>query len=478
MEGDIRIMIGREDIFFSNGRLCLKVAEGENVLKGIDTPQNKKNALLFRDGEFTELPWQGLQMIGNLCCIVFFPSDLVTELPIPAAELATSLRSRCISLLWNLSIAIEKAGDRLYRVLDSVPLSNIWFFPNGDILLLSSQMGDFVDLFEIDSDRFEDKEVWYAHNCMAGFGSANYLCQLLYYSLSGKAPFADPAVRENGFRAVPLELLFSPEETRISDLCRAVDMCLSDNRKFQAGIRRPYEHFRDILRPLENLDVDTLVPAENPGLAVLRQKIEKRASRRVFFRKKGFKVFMIALAAAAVLGIASFYIYKALKPPVTRYMDEAQIIAFYYDMYTDLDVTQMKEPLRNGYEGPDMVEVSTMYVTGTMQKAYDGNSLIVDPRVWIAQGMGPLKESSYVFGVTDVAVERISDDVFRATLTAWSSTNYLKADNTLDREAGMDVLKHTRVVEFTFRTRKDWREISKIELVSDEVVDTVHIEYL
>ncbi len=471
-------MIGRDEIFFSNGRLCLKIAEGENVLKGIDTPQNKKNALLFRDGDFTELPWQGLQMQGNNCCIVFFPSELITELPIPAAELATTLRPQCIRLLWNLSIAIEKAGERLYRVLDSVPLSNIWFFPNGDILLLSSQMGDFIDLFEKDADRHEDKEIWFAHNCIEGFGSANFLCQLLYYCLSGRAPFADPAVRENGFRAVPLELLFPPEETRIAELCRNVNLALSDNRKFQAGIRRPYEFFRDILRPYEDLDVTTLVPGENPGLEAMQKKMEKRAGIRVFFRKKGFKVFLIVLGAAVVLGIASFYIYRALKPPVTRYMDEAQIIAFYYEKYTDLDVTEMKEPLRNAYEGPDMVEVSTMYVTSTMQRAYDGKSLIVDPRVWVAEGMGPLKESSYVFGVTDVSVEKISDDVFRATLTSWSSQNYLNENNTIDRAAGMDVYKHKKVVEFTFRTRKDWREVTKMEVISDDIVGTVHVEYL
>ena len=60
-------MIGRDEIFFSNGRLCLKIAEGENVLKGIDTPQNKKNALLFRDGDFTE-PFAEHRRMGWIFC--------------------------------------------------------------------------------------------------------------------------------------------------------------------------------------------------------------------------------------------------------------------------------------------------------------------------------------------------------------------------------------------------------------------------
>ncbi|MBO4409980.1 MAG: hypothetical protein J5775_04420 [Spirochaetales bacterium] len=472
-------MIRCEDIFFDQERLCMKIAEGQNVLKGIELPQNKKNALLFHEGSFTELPWQGLQMLGERCCIVFFPSGYIRELPIPAAELSTTLRSQCIRLLWNLSIALEKAGDAVYRVLDSVPLSNIWFFSNGDILLLSSQMGDFIDLFEYDAERHEDKEIWYAYNCRYGFGSANYLCQLLYYSLSGRAPFADPAVRENGFKAIPLEYLFDPSETRIAGLCQAVDTALSDNRKFQAGIRHPYEHFRDIIRPYADLDVDSLKPTDtNPGLESFGKKMKKRANLRVFVRKKGFKVAIIIVCAAIVLGIAGFYIWQAVKPPATRDLDEAGIINWYYEMYTELDVTNMKEPLRFGYEGPDMVEVSTMFVTSTMQKAYDQVSLIIDPRQWIAGGMGPLPESSTVFGVSDVIVEKLTDDLWRATVTAWSSTNYLKEnESTLDLAAGMDVFRHTRVVEFTFRTKSDWREVSRIEVISDEIVETIHVEY-
>ena len=62
--------------------------------------------------------------------------------------------------------------------------------------------------------------------------------------------------------------------------------------------------------------------------------------------------------------------------------------------------------------------------------------------------------------------------------SSWSSQNYLNENNTIDRAAGMDVYKHKKVVEFTFRTRKDWREVTKMEVISDDIVATVHVEYL
>ena len=470
-------MKGQEDIFYNEGRLCIKIAEGDNVLKGLDTPQNKQDALLFHQGAFTELPWQGFMVLEGKACIVFFPNENLSEIPIPCTELAHSLRPRCISLLRDLSVALEMAGNRLNWILDSIPLSNIWFLQNGDILLLPAQMGDAIDLFELDAERFLDREVWYAHNCVEGFGKANYLFQLLYYSLSGIRPFEDLSVREDHFRAIPLELHFPADVTEIRELCIAVDKSLSDNRKYQLQKRRPLDFFRAVLDDYKDFDVDSLKTGENPGLEDFYKGTQRRAKIRAFVRKKGFKVFLIVLAAATALGIAGFYIYRAVKPPLTRDLNEAQIIEYYYDAMTRMDTEDLAEPLKFGYSGPDMTQVSTLYVTSTMQRVYEGGSLIIDPNQWLADGKPALVPGNTVFGVTDVKVEKLSDDVFRAIVTTWSSQNYMQENNDFDIEAGMDVYRHIEVVEFTFRSRGNWREVSKIEHISDEVVETIHVNY-
>ena len=470
-------MIGRDRIFYDNDRLCIEIARGEGVLRGFDSPQNKQNAFLYHKAQLIELPWQGVQMIGERCCLVFYPHEMLTELPTPSFELSSSLRGNSLELLRELSHALEMAGDRLFWNIDSIPLSNFWFFGNGDILLLSNQMGDILDRFELDDERFVDKSIWHAHNCVEGFGKAHFLFQLLYYTLSGIAPFESPEVREYKFRALPLGLLF-PQSCPAQPVFAIIDRAISDDKKFQFSIRRPFAFFRETLEKLSEFDMASLVTGENPGLEQYRARIKKGADRRSFFRRKGTKVTLITIAAAIVLGIAVFYVYRAVKPPKTKDLNEAQMIQWYYDAITNLDVAAMDEPLRNGYDSPDLVEVSTLYVTSSYQKAYGGQSNIINPRDWIESGMGELPEYALVYGATDVQVEQLSQDVFRAHVTFWSSENESDERNDLLVEEGMDVYKYMMVVDFTFRSRGYWREITKIENVSSDLLEQIHVDYI
>ena len=471
-------MKGRHEIFFDEDRLCIEIAHGQGVLKGYEIPKNKQDALFYHDGQLLEINWQSVQMVGDSCAIVFYPNEYFTDLPVTAFELSGSLRSRCFTLLGNLSHALQLAGDRLYWNMDSIPLSNIWFFGNGDILLLNDQMGDVLDMFELDEDRYWDKEVWYAHNCVEGFGKAHFLFQLLYYSLTGVVPFASPVVRENGFRAVPLNLLLTGTDIQAAGLGKTVDRAISDDRKFQFQQRDPIAFFRLTLDQYRDFGPDAYDPGYNPDIELYNQKSEKRAKRRAFVRTKGFKTVMIVIGSLIVASIVAWAIWRAVKPPLTKDLNEVEIIEYYYDALTRLDVAAMGEPLKNGYNGPDMVEVSTLYVTGSMQKTYEGESHIIDPRKWMEEGMGALPASSIVYGVTDVGVQQLSDDVFRATVIMWSSENYIDERNDLDTLVGMDVYKYRQVVDFTFTSRGTWREISKIETVSLDMLEDYHIDYL
>ena len=471
-------MIGKEQLFYDNDRLCIEIARGEGVLKGFDVPQTKRNAFLYHKAQLVELPWQGVQMIGERCCLVFYPHELLKEIPTSSSELPKSLRPRAFELLRELTHALGMAGENLFWLMDSIPLSNFWFFDNGDILLLSSQMGDILDRFELSEDRFRDKSIWHAHNCIDGYGKAQFLFQLLYYTLSGVAPFESPEVRENGFRAVPLELLFPPSSTA-TEIFRTIDKAISDDRKFQYTVSNPMSFFIQTLDKLSEVPDSSLVPGENPNMEFFRAKLEKRAGRRVFLRRKGLKVTLISIAAAVVLGIAIFYVYRAVKPPVTKDLNEVQLIEWYYDAVTNLDVSAMDEALRNGYSGPDMMEVSSLYVTSAYQKAYGGASNVVNPNDWIAGGMQALPQYSTVYGATDIRIEQLSDDVYRAYVTFWttaSNEDYIDTED-LDKQTDTTVYEYLHVVDITFRSRGYWREITKIETVEDTLIKEHHVPF-
>ena len=471
-------MIGKEQLFYDNNRLCIEIARGEGVLKGFDAPQNKQSAFLYHKAQLIELPWQGVQMLGQRCCLVFYPHEMLTEIPTPSTELSKSLRPKAFELLRELTHALGMAGERLFWNLDSIPLSNFWFFDNGDILLLSDQMGDILDRFELDENRFVDKSIWHAHNCVDGYGKAQFLFQLLYYTLSGIAPFQSPEVRENQFHAVPLELLFPPQSSA-APIFKTISKAISDDRKFQFSIRKPMTFFIETLEQLSKAPEADLVPGENPGLEAYRAKLRKTAERRAFFRKKGLKTALIAIAAVVVIGIAVFYVYRAVKPPLTKDLNETELILYYYDAITNLDVSAMDEPLRNGYSGPDMLEVSSLYVTNTYQKAYGGASNIVNPNDWLKNGMPDLPQYSTVYGATDVKVEQISDNVFRAYVTFWSTSNYQESMDydALEEATETVVYEYLNTVDFTFRSRGYWHEITKIETVDVKLVKEYHVPF-
>jgi len=466
------------EIFYNEGRLCITLARGENLLKGYDSPQNKQSALLYHNAQMFEVDWQSLQMIGDRCCLVFMPNEAFDGIPVDASELCSSLRPKSLSILKNLSHAFEAAGNRLYWNMDSLPLSNILIFKNGDILLLSDQMGDALDRFEEDNLRHHDKTVWFAHNCIEGYGKVQYLFQLLYFTLSGVAPFEAEEVRENRFRALPLGLLFPPAGQKTEELFATVDKAISDNRKFQFSVRKPFAFFRQIADAFSEVPESELKTGDNPGLAAYHEKLVRNANRRIFFRKKGVKTFLITLGVAAVLGIIAFYIWRAVKPPATRYLDEEQMIVYYYDAMNRLDAADMSEPLKYGYDGPDFVEVSTLYVTSTVQKNYEGQSLVVDPRTWIENGMGSIPASSIIYGVTDVSVVKIDEDTYRATIHLWSSQNYLDDSDVLMPENGIYIYEYVQVNDFSFRTRSTWREVTEISQVSLDLVNTYLVNYI
>ena len=471
-------MIGKEQLFYDNGRLCMEIARGEGVLKGFDSPQNKQNAFLYHKAQLIELPWQGVQMIGLKCCLVFYPHELLTEIPTPSSELSSSLRPRSFELLRELTHALGMAGERLFWNLDSIPLSNFWFFDNGDILLLSDQMGDILDMFELDEDRFRDKSIWHAHNCIEGYGKAQFLFQLLYYTLSGVAPFESSEVRLNKFRAVPLGLLFPPQSSA-QPIFRTIDKAISDDRRFQFSVRKPMTFFIETLEQLSEIPEADLVPGANSGLSAYRAMLQKRADRRTFFRKKGFKAALIAVASVIVLAIAVFYVYRAVKPPETKDLSEPELIRWYYDALSNLDVSAMDEPLRNGYNGPDMLEVSSLYVTSSYQKAYGGASNIINANDWLKAGMPNLPQYSTVYGATDVQVEQLSDDVFRAYVTFWTTSNYLDSsyDEDVENQTERVVYEYLNTVDFTFRSRGYWREITKIQVEDIKMVNEYHVQF-
>lgn len=473
----------RSDLFYSDGRLCLKLTDDTKSLRGYEAPQNKVPAMLYKDNQVIDIPWQSVIATDNACTLSFMPSVHLTEIPYTVADLPNELKPRAIEILETLSHAMEMCDSKLDWNLGAIPTSSIYFFKDGSILLLSKQISEIIDRFEYDDERFRDKEMWYAHNTVNDFGKAHFLFQLLYYALTGIAPFEDQDIRLTGFIPVPMQLYFAKGNTKIAALSNEVNKAFSQNKKLMYQIKAPYEHFRKVLQSTtEDLTPEDIAPQDNPDLPLYKENQAKKAQRRTFWRTKGLITTIIAIAAAVVIYIAAYYIHLATKAPETKDLNEVQMIEHYYDAYTRLDVQAMEEPLKYGYNSPDTTNIATRYVTSTMQQAYEGASMTLDARQWVSAGLPSIPQSYTVFGVTSISVTQLDDDVFDATITLYDREDMLGISENIDltfteQSDSTLIYKYKATVRFTFRSRKTWREITNIETTNVELLDVYEVPY-
>ena len=104
---------------------------------------------------------------------------------------------------------------------------------------------------------------------------------------------------------------------------------------------------------------------------------------------------------------------------------------------------------------------------------------MVNPNDWIAGGMQALPQYSTVYGATDIRIEQLSDDVYRAYVTFWttaSNEDYIDTED-LDKQTDTTVYEYLHVVDITFRSRGYWREITKIETVEDTLIKEHHVPF-
>ena len=103
----------------------------------------------------------------------------------------------------------------------------------------------------------------------------------------------------------------------------------------------------------------------------------------------------------------------------------------------------------------------------------------MNPHDWLKNGMPDLPQYSTVYGATDVKVEQISDNVFRAYVTFWSTSNYQESMDydALEEATETVVYEYLNTVDFTFRSRGYWHEITKIETVDVKLVKEYHVPF-
>jgi hypothetical protein len=465
---------------------CITIGE-----KGIELPMFmmqgvKTCGYIVRGGVSESWYWDGLTIAKEKRCIYFKKMNLF-----PLTDIATKKRSKALAIVRDLAKSLTILSTKFLDLSSGIlPIWRIWGLEEGGFLILPQNLADLFSSCASEEVRSFQSTCWVHHDTHKPFSLCDQMTQLLYFSCLGFPPFQHSETREDAFRALPVSFysgLNLPKATS-----QFIDRTLSFNLTKQRDIGGNKES-RDALSwfigvtenlqwNLENKDVATTRESLklDPGCNLFLEKQKKRADWKIFWRKKGWIVASIAAVVIVVFWITGSRIKASLTPPYTAGMTNVQIIDEYYAGQSELDIQKMEASLSNKAKNPASLEVSNLFVSRQTRQAYEGLNTQIDPNTWIAKGKPAIMEGTYLYGVTDVKVEQIGENTYKATSILYTPYSYIEQDESKETQpsSGYVLMYHYEQVQnFTLGLSKHgWMEITNITNVSIKDLGTIEVE--
>ncbi len=152
---------------------------------------------------------------------------------------------------------------------------------------------------------------------------------------------------------------------------------------------------------------------------VLEEKQKKKYMRNRFLIKNTPKIAVTAVSLL-IMGVILFTpIKRALEPPVTAGMSPDEVVQLYYDSINNLDTETLDDCTSSKTGEKDSKEVTGIYVISKVRTGYEGKSGLVQAKDWLASGKKTLEADESIYGLTDILVKKISENMFRVTYTKW-----------------------------------------------------------
>lgn len=485
-------MISCDDIFRQEDMLCIAFADSSMGVKGYEMAMERPPAKLYKDGKFVDVPWLGMRLFNGKRCLCFDEKPFEGQIPIPASELPKSLRNRSFELLGNLSDALELIDKtpELNGFLDfsfsSLPLCSFYFLPDNSVFILSGKTMNVIESLMTDMQRFSEKEAWYVHKQVNNFGKANYLFQLVYYSLTGIKPYEPDDVRSTAYKPIPISLYFINSQGKLLTECeqflKDIDHVFKMSKKEMYRVRDPYKYFKEKLDNAMRISTpSSYVQTNSLNYKEYLLKLSKKANKNNFLRKRGTLLSVIFVVAIIIIAIARYYIGLAVAPPETAGYSKDDIVRYYYKALNELDISALEDSLARGCKSPDSQDVTNLYVTTKTRQAYEGINSLVNPQEWLDEGKPAIIQSGTIFGVTNIEIEDVSDTEVKATFDYYCSYYDEEAEEeTYDpykEQTSTLIAKYKKVVIFSFITKKDWLEISEINEIESTLEEVYEVPY-
>jgi hypothetical protein len=452
----------------------------------------KEASYLYKNEELIPWYWKSFSTYNNAKCLYFDKIEIF-----PLAELSMSLRSKAPLLINNLSKALNKCSTKFLDLRGGIISAwRIYFTSDNDVLILSSSLGDIFASTNSEATRFNNTSSLIHSAIHPAFSLIDEMAQLYYYAALGIKPFEKDTIREIGYKAIPLEMIspiLAPEIDKdtsekidgILHLSMGKQREISGNLSPQAALEWFFKRFEDVDWKLP--DRDTLpnvykILEDNSDSKSFLENIESKAKKRIFWRKRGTLIIVIAICSLFVGAFIKDRVETYLAPPYTAGMDQEGVIQSYYQAQNDLDVEKLEDSLAHGFKSPISNEVTTLFVTRQTRQAYESKNTVINPVTWEKEGRQPIPSGSMIYGVDDVKIQSIGNNIFKVTSTFYSPDDYaeFEEDSNLSSEIVVNDYDYTyrfeQVQLFTVElAKKGWYEITDIQTLSVQYLDTLTV---
>jgi len=324
--------------------------------------------------------------------------------------------------LLRLAQALVALGERRPEALAT---DAVRFLEDGAVELLSPEVMRQARSLQPEEHRLRTFEA--LNHPDARSGHLSYcLAAMLYRLLAGDYPFAAASGEEIRRRA--RELRLAPLSLARAEVREEVSAAVMDGLGRGRGTPPSLERWAALLADWETHGLYRELPEKQARELAARARRAGEAAVRVYrfgvFWQRHWKTVLIAVAAAAAVGVFSGTVLRnLLKPRSTRGLPPLQVVETFYRSVNTLDHERMQDCV-SGRAGRELInQVINVYVISRVNLGYEGRSLVRSAEEWDRAGRPPLTPPDSVFGLTDLAVEPLAgqaEPAFRVTYRRWT----------------------------------------------------------
>src|SRR6056297_1500642 len=191
------------------------------------------------------------------------------------------------------------------------------------------------------------------------------------------------------------------------------------------------------------------------------QSVRKREKRRNFKKNHGSTVFITAAALIVLAFFASPFVKNAFEPDITEGLAPTEVIELFYLSQNSLDHEAMNECTSSSTGKAYINQVTTLFVISRVRQGIEMKDVFTSAPEWIAAGLPELKDSSFVFGISDLKIRATGKNrQFEVSFIQWS-TLPPKAEGLTSEEEMAEVASTGKVQAFRVKETVNMTETSK-----------------